>query len=286
MQTRGRMNAISLTLRIAGCLGLAVCVAVMVAARPAPQAANTESPCVTCHEDAVKAFGHNPHSSLGDSACASCHAGADKHLAEGGGQTILAFKATDAPQAKAKVCLTCHASQQGHFMSGPHGQASMDCTACHSMHSQPVKAGLLKASEARTCGACHAETMAKFALNERHKLQEGALACSSCHDPHAPDANQRLGGFKQETCLKCHTDKGGPFLYEHGASRIEGCTICHEAHGSPNRHMLSTQNVGDLCFSCHTFSLEWHASMNAKTTNCTTCHPTIHGSNMSRIFIK
>lgn len=285
MKNRHRIHPAALA-ALAPALVLAVIAVFAAPGRAAGTPAAVENPCASCHEDAAKAFARNPHSALGDTACASCHAGADKHVDEGGGAPILAYKAADTAQSKAKACLTCHASGQGHYMSGPHGQASLDCTACHSIHGQPVKPALLKGAEAKTCGACHGEIMAKFNLNERHKLQEGALSCSSCHDPHGPSATQRLGGFKQETCLKCHTDKGGPFLHEHGASRIEGCTVCHESHGSPNRHMLTTQNVGDLCFSCHSFSLQWHASMNAKTTNCVTCHSTIHGSNMSRIFIK
>ena len=56
----------------------------------------------------------------------------------------FAFKATDTPQAKTKACLTCHASTQGHYMSGPHGQASLDCATCHSVHGS---AGKTAASE-------------------------------------------------------------------------------------------------------------------------------------------
>ena len=96
----------------------------------------------------------------------------------------------------------------------------------------------------------------------------------------------RLGGFKDEACIRCHTDKGGPFLFEHGSSRVEGCTICHEPHGSPNRHLLITQSISDLCFSCHTFAPAFHKGFDSRTTNCTSCHSTIHGSNLSRIFIK
>jgi predicted CXXCH cytochrome family protein len=86
--------------------------------------------------------------------------------------------------------------------------------------------------------------------------------------------------------LQCHTDKSGPYLFEHGASRIEGCTACHEVHGSPNRHMLTQQSISDLCFSCHTHAVSWHSRFNSTSTNCTVCHSTIHGSNLSKIFLK
>jgi predicted CXXCH cytochrome family protein len=112
------------------------------------------------------------------------------------------------------------------------------------------------------------------------------LECTTCHDQHSPATGQRLGGFKHESCLKCHTDKGGPFLYEHGASRIEGCRACHEVHGSPNKHMLTHQSVSDLCFSCHVMAPSFHARFDSYSTNCTVCHATVHGSNLSKIFLK
>ncbi|MCK4762259.1 MAG: hypothetical protein KAW12_08690 [Candidatus Aminicenantes bacterium] len=57
-------------------------------------------------------------------------------------------------------------------------------------------------------------------------------------------------------------------------------------HGSPNRHMLTFQNSGELCFSCHTTSPYRHAYFRAGSTNCVTCHSTIHGSNFDELFLK
>jgi DmsE family decaheme c-type cytochrome len=287
VQAPSPKKAVSLALRLAGCLGLAAAVAVLAAARPAQQTAKGAEACAACHEDVVKAFARNPHSAAGKTSCAACHDGAVQHLEEGGGQNILAYKASDLPSRKNKTCLACHAEGQARFAAGPHGQAALDCGSCHGIHGGKVNAALLRDKPTKTCAACHQDIMAKFQLNERHRLQEGILACTSCHDPHAPQAgSQTLGGFKQETCLKCHTDKGGPFLYEHGASRVEGCTICHEPHGSTNRHLLTTQSVPNLCFGCHVAAPSWHGRFDAKSTNCTSCHATIHGSNLSRIFLK
>ena len=44
-----------------------------------------------------------------------------------------------------------------------------------------------------------------------------------CHNPHEPSERLRLGGFKQEECVACHADKGGPSVFEHPAQRVEGC---------------------------------------------------------------
>jgi DmsE family decaheme c-type cytochrome len=285
---KNHQRSIMLSLKIAGCLVLILGVAgLLMAANPGlTQTKKDTETCGACHEDVVKGFVKKSHTAIGDAACTSCHSGSEQHLKDGGGQNIFAFRATDDAPAKNKACLKCHAASAGAFMAGPHGQAALDCTSCHSMHASTSKANMLRSDTNKTCSTCHQDVMAKFALNERHRLREGVLTCATCHNPHEGSMREKLGGFKQEACLKCHTDKGGPFLYEHGASRVEGCTICHEVHGSPNRHMLTTQSVPDLCFSCHVFAPQWHSKFGEKTGNCVNCHTTIHGSNASRIFIK
>jgi len=285
--TNRHTRLIALSLKTIALFGLAFLVAgFLSAAKPGPQTAKDSETCGPCHEDVIKKFVQKPHAAIGAASCTSCHAGPEKHIQEGGGTNIFAFKPADPPAQKNKACLKCHAAGSAQFMAGPHGKAALDCTTCHSVHAQPTMPNLMTTSATKSCYACHQDVFAKFSLNERHKLQERILGCTTCHDPHAPAASERLGGFKQEACLKCHPDKGGPFLYEHGSSRVEGCTVCHETHGSPNRHMLLTQSVGDLCYGCHVFSPQWHGHLNEKTTNCTNCHATIHGSNLSKIFIK
>jgi DmsE family decaheme c-type cytochrome len=276
--------------RLLALLGLILCVAgFLSAARTgsrAPQTAKDAETCGSCHEDVAKAFGKTPHSAIGAASCTSCHAGSEIHIKEGGGANILAFKPGDSAARKNKQCLTCHTASNAQFLAGPHGKASLDCTSCHSVHAAKPHDGI-KAGGSKTCIPCHQDVYAKFNLNERHRLQEGVLECATCHNPHEPSTLGRLGGFKQELCLKCHTDKGGPFLYEHGSSRVEGCVTCHDPHGTPNRHMLSTSSVADLCFSCHTVQLpQGHGNFNSQSTNCTSCHTKTHGSNLSRIFIK
>lgn len=259
-------------------------VGILLGGKPAMTAGEFET-CADCHEDVVKAFISKPHAAV-ISDCTACHGSAEKHLEEGGGATIFAFKTTDLPGRKVKMCLACHTKTTPRFMVSPHGKAAMDCTTCHSVHSEKAKPSLLKTSALKSCLSCHEDIFSLFELNERHRLQEGIMGCTTCHDPHEPAARERLGGFKHEACLRCHTDKGGPFLYEHLSSRIEGCTSCHEVHGSPNRHMLTHQSISDLCFSCHATAPSWHSRFDSYSTNCTTCHSTIHGSNLSKFFLK
>ncbi len=268
------------------CLAVFLC-SFLIAAKPIAQQTSSSDDvetCADCHEDLAKAFMTKPHSVSKD--CTSCHGDAEKHLEEGGGPNIFAFKASDFPTQKTEKCLNCHKKSNARYFSSPHGKAALDCTTCHGVHAEKTKPNLLRTSSTKSCLSCHEGVFAQFQMNERHRLQEGIMSCATCHDPHEPAARERLGGFKHESCLKCHTDKGGPYLFEHGASRIEGCTACHDVHGSPNRHMLTQQSISDLCFSCHVTAVSWHSRFDSTSTNCTACHSTIHGSNLSKIFIK
>ena len=240
--------------------------------------------CADCHDEIAKAFTAMPHAA--GQSCTACHGDAETHLEEGGGPNIFAFKDTDTSNAKTQMCLTCHSKTHPRYLASPHAKAAMDCTSCHAVHAKSGNHAQLAMEEPKGCTVCHEDVAAQFQLNERHRLQEGILSCSSCHDPHEPSARARLGGFKHEACISCHTDKGGPFLYEHGASRIEGCGACHEVHGTPNRRMLTHQSISDLCFSCHAAAPSFHSRFDSYTSNCTTCHPTIHGSHLSKIFLK
>ncbi len=263
--------------------------------------------CAGCHESEAEAFLRGPHSVLGeqgwaashgaDFGCSGCHGDPTAHLDSGGEPgNILAFSSEEFANAKSMQCLTCHADAHPAYLSSRHARAGLDCTSCHGAHAADgTKRFLLKPSDdadfastigaSASCAGCHADVFVQFDSAERHRLQEGALDCSTCHDPHASSARWRLGGFKQEACVSCHADKSGPFVFEHGSQRVEGCVACHQPHGSPNRHMLTFQSVADLCYSCHAAVPGFHTRFNAES-GCTNCHSTIHGSNFDSAFLK
>ena len=240
--------------------------------------------CTICHQEWTEEFLKTPHSGIQD--CTPCHGHSDVHIENGSLGTIFAFKDTESAIKKNQTCLSCHSEDSGSFFISPHGKSSMDCVSCHTIHYADQNPKLLKQKRNQNCSVCHQDVMAKFTLNERHRLREGILDCVTCHDPHGPSSRERLTGFKHQVCFQCHTDKSGPFLHEHPASRIEGCMICHDVHGSSNRHMLKFQSVGDLCFSCHSVAPSFHRRFDSRTTNCVICHSSIHGSNLSPYFLR
>jgi DmsE family decaheme c-type cytochrome len=92
---------------------------------------------------------------------------------------------------------------------------------------------------------------------------------------------------------KCHTDKAGPFVFEHQAVKIEGCVSCHTPHGSSNPRLLKRSQVNLLCLECHSLTVDAGApavptfhKQDQKYQACTLCHVAIHGSNSSNVFFK
>jgi DmsE family decaheme c-type cytochrome len=129
-----------------------------------------------------------------------------------------------------------------------------------------------------------------------HKVNEGLVQCSDCHDPHGTGKKNgaKLALEQNDFCVRCHRETAGPFVYEHAAVRSEGCSACHVPHGGPNPHLLNRATVDTICLQCHfpppsrttsTPAVPYH-NQGVQSQSCTSCHASIHGSNISRIFLK
>jgi DmsE family decaheme c-type cytochrome len=146
------------------------------------------------------------------------------------------------------------------------------------------------------CLSCHNETKSQFTQPFHHKVLEGAMKCSDCHNPHGGfELKQaRLAVGADAACIKCHSDKQGPFVFEHAPLKVEGCAICHSPHGSSNPRLLKRNNVNQLCLECHSNAHEigapntpsFHNQATARFQNCTTCHAKIHGSNSHNLYFR
>ena len=285
--------------------------------------------CKDCHEDQFKSFSDTKHSKLSQldgwkdkvQGCESCHGPGKAHLEDATDKTkIISFKNKNSKEIS-ETCLACHAGKESHnnFRRGDHWRNDVGCTDCHTAHgpqlaafkpgsivipgettlNTPSKAtfAMLKRSEPQLCIGCHAEVKSQFSKPNHHKVLEGTMNCSDCHNAH--------GGFEQKqanlsvgadaACIKCHTDKQGPFVFEHGPVKTEGCTACHTPHGSANPKMLKRPQVRQLCLECHSGITEQlsdgptggpHSQTSIRSTNCTVCHAAIHGSNTSNVFFR
>jgi len=152
----------------------------------------------------------------------------------------------------------------------------------------------LKVAQPALCYQCHTDIKPQFSMPFHHRVDEGLVSCSDCHDPHGTFRRKGLKASAQQdaVCTKCHSETAGPFVYEHAVVKTEGCTACHFPHGSPNPRLLNRANVNTICLECHSPSMNFTAaepqgpSHNQATQYqaCTICHNEVHGSNVSPVF--
>lgn len=257
--------------------------------------------CATCHEEAAKGFASNPHTRLAEMhgktgvTCEGCH-GAGKAHVDGGGDVAKIFNPAKASAKEIDArCLSCHQGQHANFERTAHGENNVSCISCHSVHHSTTPEKLLKVEQPKLCFQCHSDTKSQFNMPFHHKVEEGLLKCTDCHDAHGTfnRKNLRASAQMDAVCTKCHSETAGPFTYEHFVVKTEGCTACHFPHGGPNPRLLNRANVNTICLQCHspspnftTAGLPSGPAHNQATQyqSCTMCHTSIHGSNTSPVF--
>jgi predicted CXXCH cytochrome family protein len=219
-------------------------------------------------------------------------------------------------------CLLCHISskRQEFFEHSTHVAHGLSCDQCHTTHlveevkdeskgdmSYPqgyffqlpqipdqvrwLHNSLLKEPEPELCFTCHRTVQAEFALPVHHRVPEGLMKCTDCHNPHGTENLASLNRPNFETCVNCHVEKRGPYIYEHPAVKIEGCVACHNPHGTLTRMLLVRREGRMLCLQCHTgFHGQAgvpHGRLGFQTSGeCTRCHVAVHGSNLDPDFLR
>jgi DmsE family decaheme c-type cytochrome len=279
-------------------------------AQGAPPAGGwTAADCSTCHDTAVNAaFEHSAHARQ-DQACAKCHKNVSEHF------QAKAAGAADAPNPSLKkisakelndICLSCHEkAKQASWYGGMHERRDLACTSCHSIHNyKSAKAQLKTVKDSETCYTCHKQMRAKMQRTSHHPVREGKMDCSSCHNPHDSTQPKMVSAASvNDKCYECHTEKRGPFMWEHAPVR-ENCVQCHDPHGS-NHPRMTVAKQPQLCQRCHMLSGHQGVLFDAtsgvggptvaapavngvnqiaislRTLNrgCPNCHITTHGSN-------
>ena len=242
---------------------------------PAPVLKGSEA-CVTCH---VAYEGHKAYAYHRD--CLNCHAPVtERHLVEGG---------TGVGVPDSGDCLGCHENGSTTYTNWPfsaHGKARVDCRECHGIHRpgapRQVNQAYWKTDEpSRRCLDCHLDVAARINMASHHPVQEGALSCISCHDPHG---SEKLALWQRnERCFECHQAIRGPKMFEH-APVAEDCMICHNPHGSPNAGLLEIAQPIQ-CLQCHPLAAVHKQTGSGRLTGgqlryCTACHAAVHGSHV------
>lgn len=265
--------------------------------------------CESCH-GAGKAHADAQEAAHGDDAKSAA-----------ANRLIFAFKGTTAENSAR--CLTCHTStaQLQKFNHSKHAATGVSCQTCHATHlveaadpSSPtrppqaqaqfsqvprlpaeqrwLRESLLKESQPALCYSCHQQVRTQFAQPFHHRVPEGSMKCTDCHGAHGTANQVSLAAPGWDTCVNCHTDKRGPFVFEHAAVQVEGCAVCHTPHGAVSRFMLQRREARFLCLQCHGDTLSQqpsvpHGRLSFQARgDCTRCHVAIHGSNSSNVFLQ
>ncbi len=262
--------------------------------------------CAQCHEEQVKSFQRSIHgkkaipgSPAAKESCEACHGPGSRHVEQGGGElsSIITFSKKESPKQKSASCLACHENTRElvNWDMGRHKMMGVSCDACHSVHSTTKYS--LKGTEFTLCLTCHKDVRSQLNRQARHPIQEGKVKCSDCHSPHGGfDKKSIRADSTPDLCYKCHTEKRGPFAFEHPPV-AEDCMVCHQPHGSNHTNLL-TQKSPQLCQNCHDTGSIGHkgraytaqsgfagnATGNKNkffSQGCLNCHGNIHGSNRS-----
>ena len=272
----------------------------------APARNNSVTGCEMCH---------GPGKAHADAMTA---ARGDDAKTEAARKLIFSFQGNS--KRNAEPCMACHKSSrdQKGFEHSNHAMHGVDCARCHAIHlvgrsQNPRRAemasaqaeffavpklpeerrwltnSLLKKPQPDLCYGCHGNIQAQFALPTHHRVPEGAMKCTDCHTPHGTSNRAMLRQSGWETCVQCHAEKRGPFVFEHSAVKVEGCTACHTPHGSVNRNLLARREERFLCLQCHVDPIAVnvpHGRLGFQTRgDCTRCHANIHGSNFDANFL-
>jgi predicted CXXCH cytochrome family protein len=277
-------------------------------ASAAPASAKYGTGCESCH---------GPGKAHVD---AMADAGTDAAKVAAGKKLIFSFQGK--PDENAAHCLNCHTSSpdQRLFDRSQHKMLGVACNQCHSSHLLVAAAGkraapqieypqakffqlperseetrwltssLLKMKQPDLCFTCHKTIQAQFSLPSHHRVPEGSIKCTDCHEAHGTMNRPLLKQPNFEVCVSCHVEKRGPFLYEHPALKVEGCTSCHSPHGTVEPHLLTRREGRFLCLQCHVNPAADnvpHSRLSFQTRGeCVRCHVQIHGSNVDPFFLQ
>lgn len=262
--------------------------------------------CTRCHDESeeypVLAIGKTKHGTVADArtpTCVSCHGESPTHVNKPTNAVerpkpdrVFGKGAATPMDERDRACLDCHqGGRRMQWAGSRHDNSDVGCTSCHQVHTARDRVRI-KIDQAEICFDCHKQQRVQISKPSRHPVREGKVACSDCHNPHgSAGPKMMVRDTVNDTCYQCHTEKRGPFLWNHQPV-TEDCSICHNPHGTTVANLLKWRPPF-LCQQCH--EPAGHRGFIASVTvgalddeggrpntlarGCANCHLNIHGSN-------
>ena len=182
--------------------------------------------CLQCHQTHQRIEWKGSTHDFNDLPCASCH-------------TIHVVRDPVLDRAQqAKVCFTCHKSEQSEFYMAsrhPVREGKMACSECHNVHGADGTGFSVNAASREKCTSCHAEKRGPVLWEHAPAAQD----CTLCHTPHGSNQPALLRKRVPQLCQECHDPAGHPSARYDGSKlpspfmQVKGCLNCHSAvHGS------------------------------------------------------
>jgi len=185
---------------------------------------------------------------------------------------LLLFTTAEAAKPKKINCLECHDGlDRGKSV---HPALAMGCNACHSNidasdvpHKNKGKiAKGLSASQPELCYGCHSKDL--FLKKNVHPAV--AMGCTTCHNPHASNAESLLAQPVGKLCTSCHEKQSSGKHIMAAFSAVDdhpmrgrtdpakskrelSCISCHNPHSSSQQKLFVNETVSpaNLCLMCH-----------------------------------
>jgi DmsE family decaheme c-type cytochrome len=210
-----------------------------------------------------------------DAECTTCHN-------ETWAKPVLSIYQTshgNKADGRTPGCRDCHGQSDGHLKD---------------MTTPPdvvfgARSKRLSAADARnaSCLKCHDTSVLPRATWKGSQHESRGVACSDCHNIHAPDQKVLNKATQADVCFACHKAQRAQVrrISAHplavtgiGSPPKMACSDCHNPHGSTGPTLLVKNSVNETCYTCHAEKrgpFLWEHS--PVVDNCVNCH-TPHGS--------
>ena len=213
----------------------------------------------------VPAMAQVDRSLEGDKNCTVCHDADWKPPVLSIYQTKHGVKA----DGRTPGCQSCHGASAEH-REDPSNKSPEVVFGAKSKKLSSVKA------RNAACLSCHEFRILPRTNWSGSQHETRGVACSDCHDAHAPTQRVFNKLTQPEVCFACHKDKRAEVNRPSHHPVLEGkvaCSDCHNPHGSVGPSLVKRDNVRDTCFQCHAEKRGPFVHNHQPATEaCTICH--------------